>query len=539
MPISSPHSQTRRASLALATAAAILAAALPAAAQTTPAPAGGRLVWAYLQRAQSLDPNIWSGGSDTVIMRQMFDPLVWSPRPGEYVPGLATSWTISPDGRTYTFKLRDDVKFHDGTPFTAEAVKFTFERIANPENKSLLVGAIGPFESAEAIDRNTVAIRLKAPWGAFMANLSAVALSPTPPEAVRRLGPQFAQNPVGTGPFMFDKWVGNDIHLKRNPDYAWAPSMATHQGKAHLDEIVIREVPEASTRVNALRTGEVNFTHFPVLSQVEGLERAGFQVVRVPQPGFAWSLPMNVQRPPTDDIRVRRAIIHALNRDQIVRSVLFNQFKVAHSPLTAVTFGYDSAVQNMYPYDLARAGALLDEAGWKLPPGGKIREKNGEKLRIEMIMFDTSTNKQVTELAQAMLQQAGFEANLAVTNYPAFAARVSAADYNLAQMRWSALDPDQVIPTMFSSGQVTGGGQFNRTRIALPDLDRTIAEAGASTDVATRRRIYGEVQQTAMREAWIAPIYDDTWFWLAQPAVKGLTMDIEGRPLFYNVSIAR
>jgi peptide/nickel transport system substrate-binding protein len=106
-------------------------------------------------------------------------------------------------------------------------------------------------------------------------------------------------------------------------------------------------------------------------------------------------------------------------------------------------------------------------------------------------------------------------------------------------MRWSALDPDQVIPTMFSSGQVTGGGQFNRTRIALPDLDRTIAEAGASIDVATRRRIYGEVQQTAMREAWIAPIYDDTWFWLAQPAVKGLTMDIEGRPLFYNVSIAR
>ncbi len=535
----SPTRPTRRMSLALMTAAAALSIALPTVAEAQAPTQGGRLVWAYLQRPQSLDPNIWSGGSDTVIMRQMFDPLVWSPRPGEYVPGLATAWTISPDGRTYTFKLRTDVKFHDGTPFNAEAVKATFERIANPENKSLLVGAIGPFDGADVIDPHTVAIRLKSPWGAFMANLSAVALSPTSPEAVKRLGPQFAQSPVGTGPFMFDKWVGNDVHLKRNPDYAWAPSFATHQGKAHLDEIVVREVPEASTRVNALRTGEVNFTHFPVLSQVDSLERAGIQVVRVPQPGFSWSFPMNVQRPPTDDVRVRRAIIHALNRDQIVRSVLFNQFKVAHGPLTAVTFGYDAGVQGMYPYDLAKAGALLDEAGWRMPPGGKVRERNGEKLKIEMIMFDTANNKQVTELAQAMLQQVGFEPNLAVTNYPAFAARVTAADHNLSQMRWSALDPDQVIPTMFSSRQVDGGGQFNRTRIASADLDRVIAEAGASTDVEARKRIYAQIQQMAMREAWIAPIYDDTWFWLAQPAVRGLTMDIEGRPLFYNVSIAR
>ena len=138
-----------------------------------------------------------------------------------------------------------------------------------------------------------------------------------------------------------------------------------------------------------------------------------------------------------------------------------------------------------------------------------------------------------------MLQQAGFDAVLSVTNYPAFASRVTAADYHLAQMRWSALDPDQVIPTMFSSGQITGGGQFNRTRISKPELDKMIAEAGASTDPATRKRLYSEIQMQAMKEAWIAPIYDDTWFWLSQPAVKGLNFDPEGRPLFYNVTLAR
>lgn len=527
----------RRSCLSLVAAAAFGLSAAQALAQPGPVP-GGRLVWAYLQRPQSLDPNIWSGGSDTVIMRQIFDPLVWSPKPGDYIPGLASAWTVSPDGRTYTFDLRRDVTFHDGTPFTAEAVKATFERIANPENKSLLVGAIGPFEAAEVLDPYKVAIRLKRPWAPFLANLSAVALSPTPPEAIRRLGPQFAQNPVGTGPFMVDRWLGNDLYLKKNPAYAWAPAMMNHAGPAHLDEIVVREVPEASTRVNALRTGEVNFTHFPVLSQVESLERAGFQVVRVPQPGFSWSFPMNVQRAPTDDVRVRQAVIHALNRDQIVRSVLFNQFKVAHAPLTAVTFGYDPSVQSMYPYSLQKAGELLDAAGWRLPPGAKVRERNGEKLKVEIIMFDTATNKAVSELAQAMLVQAGFEAPLAVTNYPAFASRVTAGDYNLSQMRWSALDPDQVIPTMFSSGQINGGGQFNRTRIALPALDAKIAEAGATADGETRKRLYAEIQQMAMKEAWIAPVYDDTWFWLSQAKVQGLKMDPEGRPLFYNMSVA-
>lgn len=508
-----------------------------AAAQGTAA-GGNRLVWAFLSRSQSLDPNVWSGGTDTVVMRQIFDPLVWSPRPGEFAPGLARSWTISPDGLVYRLELRTDVRFHDGTPFTAEAVKLTFDRIADPATRSLLTGAIGPFESATIVGTHAIEIRLRRPWGPFLTNLSSVALSPGSPEAIRRLGAGFAQAPVGTGPFIFERWVGNDAHLRRNPDYTWAPEAISHGGPAHLETIVVREVPEAATRMNALRTGEVNFTHFPVLSQLASIEQAGFTVTRAPQPGFAWSFPMNVTRAPTDDIRVRHAIMHAINREQIVRAVLFGNMPVGHGPLTHNTFGYDPAVQNMYPFSQQRAGQLLDEAGWRLPAGGRVRQRDGQPLRIEMIMFDTGTNKQVSELAQAMLQQVGFDAQLAVTNYPAFAARVTAADYHLAQMRWSALDPDQVIPTMFSSGQITGGGQFNRTRIADPALDAQIAEAGASTDPAVRRRLYSAIQMRAMREGWVAPIYDDSWFWLHQRHVQGLRYDLEGRPLFYTARIA-
>jgi peptide/nickel transport system substrate-binding protein len=248
---------------------------------------------------------------------------------------------------------------------------------------------------------------------------------------------------------------------------------------------------------------------------------------------------MNVTRAPTDDIRVRHAILHGINREQIVRTVLFGQFSVAHGPLTAVTFGFDPSIQNMYPFNPQRAAALLDEAGWRLPAGGRVRMRDGQPLRLEMIMFDSAVNKAVSELSQAMLQQLGFDAQLSVTNYPAFAAKVTSGEYNLSQMRWSALDPDQVIPTMFSSGQITGGGQFNRTRIADPALDALIAEAGASTDRAVRQRLYAQIQRQAMEQGWIAPIYDDCWFWMAQPAVRGLQMDVEGRPLFHNTWIAR
>lgn len=524
---------TRRALLAAAFGIATLSGAMAQAVQ------GGSLRWAYILRPQSLDPNVWSGNNDTAVMRQIYDPLIWSKTPGEYEPGLATSWTISEDGLTYTFKLRTDVTFHDGTPFTAAAVKGTFDRIADPATKSLLIGAIGPFDSATVLDEHTVAIKLKRPWGAFLANLSGVSLAPVSPAAIAKFGAQIGQNPVGTGPFMFDKWVGNDLYLKRNPNYAWAPAMMARSGAAYLDEIIVKEVPEASTRMNALRTGEVNLTHFPVLSQLASMEAAGFQVIRINQPGFSWSFPLNITKAPTDDLRVRRAIVHAVNGEQIARTVMFNHAKPAFGPLTAATFGYDPAVRSLAGYDVKKAAALLDEAGWKLPAGGGVRERNGEKLKLEMIMFDVGPNKAISELAQAMLQQVGFDTSLSVTNYQAFAAKVADKQYNLSQMRWSALDPDQVIPTMFSSGQAGAGGFFNRTLIKSEALDKMIAEAGASTDTATRKALYSQIQMEAMKNAWIAPVYDDIWFWLAQPAVRDIKIDLEGRPLFYGMWLAK
>ncbi len=524
--------------LAGASIAVALTAALPGPAAAQSSLGDGTLTWGYYTRPRSLDPNIWSGGSDLGVMRQIYDTLIWSPESGAFEPGLATAWEMSDDGLTYTFTLRDDVTFHDGTPFNAEAVKFMFDRIKDPASKSLNIGAIGPFESAEVLDEYKVAIHLSRPWGAFLTNVSEPHLSPVSPKAVAEMGEGVANHPVGTGPFMFDKWEGNDVHLVKNPDYNWGPAFVGHEGPSAVERLVVKEVPEASTRINALRSGEVDLTHFPVLSQVAALEGEGYKITRVPQPGFSWSLPINVEKAPTDDLKVRQAMLYAINNEAIVRAVLFNQHPPAYGPLTATTFGYDPAVKDMWGYDPEKAAALLDEAGWTMGANG-IREKDGEPLTIEMAMFDSSVNKQVTELAQAMLKKIGIDANLTVQNYPAFAAQVADQNYHTAQMRWSAVDPDQVIPTMFSSEQVDGGGQFNRTRIKDPALDALITEAGAATDPAKRAEFYAEIQKQAMENVWLLPIFDDVWFWIGQGDIDHLVYDRQGRPILYAAEAAK
>ncbi len=496
---------------------------------------GGTLTWAFIQKPRSLDPNVWTGRSDNDVMRQIFDSLVYSPAPGEYMPWLAESWEISDDGTVYTFKLREDVTFHDGTPLNAEAVKATYDRMLDPETRSLQVGNLGPYESSEVIDDYTVAINLTEPFAPLMANLSSTQLAPASPAAFAEFGEQYAQSPVGTGPFMFDRWEGNDLHLVKNPNYNWAPEGMDHQGPAYLDEIVIREVAEPATRMVTLQTGEANVTHYPVFDEIASYEEQGFQVFRADTPGFVKSMPINIELAPTDDLRVRQAILHGINRQQVIDLIQAGYANVANGPLTRPSFGYDAAVEEMYPYDPERAAALLEEAGWVDSNGDGIREKDGQNLSVQLIMFDSGPNKAMAELIQAMFTELGFEASLDVTAYDAFASRITEGTYNLAEMNWTALDPHLVIFNMFHSGEVTGGGQFNRTRIQDPALDELIERGRTATDPAEREEVYAEIQRYVMDNALILPIWDNAWITLTAPNVQGLRFDLEGRPLLYNV----
>ena len=190
----------------------------------------------------------------------IFESLVQLDQAGVARPLLASSWETSPDGKTWTFKLRDRVKFHDGTPFDAQAVKFTLDRIVDGSaGGSSSLAFLGPIERSEVVDRLTIRLVFKKPYPALLDGLETGYLAIVSPTAVKKHGKEFGQHPIGTGPYMFESWTrGQQVVLKRNPGYNWAPAHMKHQGPGHLDEIVYRFVPEHQTRLAALEKGEVD-----------------------------------------------------------------------------------------------------------------------------------------------------------------------------------------------------------------------------------------------------------------------------------------
>ena len=200
--------------------------------------AGGELVFAAAVRIDSLDPQTVSFLFTRQILNNIFDPLVRQ-KPGDpkIYPGLATAWKVSDDKLSYTFTLRRDVKFHDGTPFNAAAVCFTFDRIVNPDMKSQLAfSLIGPYDSTTVVDAYTAKVKFKSPYAPFLDSVSQPFLSIISPTAGEKFGKDFGMNPTGTGPFKFESYqIDNVVRIVKNPEYNWAPSMFKHQGAPFIN----------------------------------------------------------------------------------------------------------------------------------------------------------------------------------------------------------------------------------------------------------------------------------------------------------------
>src|SRR5262249_6291426 len=210
----------------------LLASPLAAYAQ---AKAGGTVVFAARQDIDTLDPHITNRAATRKILIQFTDTLtVINPRDGKIMPGLAESWDVARDGKSYTFHLRKNVKFHDGTPFDAAAVKFTLDRTQEPLGAPGVARAfLGPYDGADVIDAQTVRIRSKQPYAPFLRMAALSPLAPISPTAVKKMGQDFSRKPVGTGPFMVKEWVPKShVMLVRNPDYAWPSALAAHRGPA-------------------------------------------------------------------------------------------------------------------------------------------------------------------------------------------------------------------------------------------------------------------------------------------------------------------
>lgn len=511
--------------------------ALPptAASGSEPTP-GGKLVYGLTLVVSGIDPHIDASSELGIPLTSVYDTLVYQDVDGRFVPGLAERWTVSDDGLVYTFDLRRNVEFHDGTPFNAQAVQFNLDRIAAPETQSRKAkGLLGPYARTEVVDDYTVRVHQTEPYAPFLDSASQVYLGMASPTAVERWGAEYSLHQVGTGPFLFQEFVPQDhLTLVRNPDYAWAPEVYQHTGPAYLDEIEFRFYPEPATRALALESGEVHVVGEVPPQDAQRLQAdPGFTLLEVPIPGQPLQFFLNTERAPTDDLRVRQAILHAVDRQTIVDTIFRSYSPVAHGPLAAVTRGYGPVVEGYYAFDPARAGALLDEVGWTDSDGDGVRDRDGEPFELNLVLMSWGSLPEVGQMLQAQLGAAGMAVDSQMLAFPAALEAAGRGEHHLAPMTLFNSDPS-ILNSTFLAANADGG--FNWAKWRDPELDQLLLQAASELDPASRADLYRQAQAQIMEAALILPIRDYVQLNVARAEVHGLRFDPGGWfPWLYDV----
>ncbi|MGH2403242.1 MAG: ABC transporter substrate-binding protein [bacterium] len=489
-----------------------------------------------------LDPRVTQSRHEAQVIMQIFDTLVFLDTDGKLYPALAEKWEHSKDGKSLTFWLRKNVKFHDGTPFNAAAVKFTFDSIQNPALGSQgAIDFLGPYASTEVLDPHTVRVNWKQPFAAALTNLSNPwLLGIVSPTAVQRMGDAgFAQRPVGTGPFKFVESVPRvRVTLERNDDYNWAPKAFKHQGPPRIRRLIFRTIPDGSTRVAALERGEIDVADaLPPIDVRRFRGTQNFDVMVGDVSGIPFSYLFNTTKPPTDDMRVRQAFIYATDRAKITEQVFFGVAKPAYSVITPTTPGYWAGAEKLYPYDLNKARQLLEEAGWKMGPGG-IRQKNGVPLEI---YFPALLQPELGVAIQGAVKDAGIKFDVERVTKAKQDEQVMNNEYTLGAIRWVAVDPSVMgIPFYSRNIPAPGKFKFNWSRFGSPELDRMILTADTTIDPVKRAALLAGVQKFVLERALMLPIHVS-----AQPigyrrTVQGLKF-AQGfwQVLFYEATVSR
>lgn len=518
----------------------------PAGAQPTLAPPtttasivrGGTLTFGLATEPTlgGLDANVTPAAVTHRVIQNIHDTLVTMDSDFKIIPSLASSWDISPDGKTYVFKLRNGVTFHDGTPFNAEAVKFNIDRIRDPATKSYYsIVLLGPIDTVSVIDPQTVQLNFKAPHAPFLDYASQSFLGMVSPAAVQKFGASYADNPVGTGPFMFKEWVKQSrITLVRNPDYTWGSSVYRHSDAAYLDQVVFRFIPESATRTGALQSGEVDVIEsvFPV--DVEKLRGGNTFVASALSPGSPFVLQMNQSKPPFNDRAVRRAFLHGVDRKGLIKALYNDVYELAEGPLAPTTFAYGKTIEGMYPYDPAKAKQLLEGAGW-VPGGGGVRAKGSDKLEAVYLEGDIDREQRhaIAESIQAQLKEIGFDIKIQYLASGPFVEARSQNAYSILGTSFVSSDPD-IMTNLYHSSRTTGSAG-NASKLQSADVDKLLQEGAQAVTREARISTYARLQHLVMENAVVAPIYSFPYIVAGRKSVNGLTFDSRAYPNLYDV----
>jgi peptide/nickel transport system substrate-binding protein len=491
-----------------------------------PTKAPVHIVYGLTLAPTGIDPHIHASSELGIPLTSVYDTLVYlDPDTGDFVPGLAKDWEISDDEMTYTFYLRDDVTFHDATPFDAEAVRFNLDRITSPDLASQKARfMLGPYERTEVVDEHTVRIHLSEPFAPLLDSLSQVYLGMASPTAVQKWGDEYQLHQVGTGPFIFAEYVPQDhLLLRRNPDYAWGPSVYRHT-TAQVDEIEFRFFVDPATRSPALETGDADVMgEIPPQDASRLAENDAFRIEAVPIPGASLMFFLNTTRAPLDDIRVRQALLYGTDRQAIISTIFRDTSPVAYGPLAQNTFGYEPAVRDYYAYDPSQAAALLDAAGWTDTDGDSIRDKDREPLMLDMVSMGWGYMPEVGQLLTAQWSELSIGVNTSPpVSYAEALEIASEGRHHLIPFNLSGSDPD-ILRKFFHSQ-----AGFNWSKVNDVEMDGWLEAAARTSNRNERESLYSQVQLRVIDQALVIPIRDYTNLNGINDRVQGLRFDAQG-----------
>ncbi|MFF2078442.1 ABC transporter substrate-binding protein [Kitasatospora sp. NPDC058162] len=505
--------------------------------------AGGTVTYAVDTEPVSWDPHVSTQDLTAELQRQVLDSLVAEDAEGKFHPWLASSWEVAPDLRSFTFHLRQDVKFQDGTPFDGSAVKANFDHIVAKDTKSQFAASLlGSYTGTTVLDPSTVRVDFGTPSAPFLQAASTSYLGFYSPKALASDAAKLGQGgpvDVGTGPFRFVSYSkGQQAVFEKNPDYRWGPGTAAHTGPAHLDRIVVRFLPDASVRVGALNSGQVQVAKaVPPQDAAAVKATPALKLLTRAQPGGNYNLWLNGSLAPLDDQRVRQAVQRGIDLDLDVKTVQFGQFPRAWSPISAITPGYDKSLENAWPYDPALANRLLDEAGWTGRDADGYRTANGRRLTLQWPQLSANATQQGRDILgqaiQADLKKIGVEVVRPSLDVGAYSTLVYGGKADIVDLSWARFEPD-VLWQFLNSASAPAKGGINATFLPDPQLDELTDRGRATLDTAERQQVYAKVQQRAIDLAVVVPVYTPFALTGVSAKVGGLAFDSDTWLDFYD-----
>ncbi|MBI4564053.1 MAG: ABC transporter substrate-binding protein [Planctomycetes bacterium] len=463
--------------------------------------AGFTLLYARGDQTDSLDPQATSWGGSAKILVNIYECLVSFADDGvELAPRLAEKWEASEDGKTWTFHLRRGVTFHDGAPFDAEAVVFTFDRLLGRSPHAPKTIPYGPqyevIETVEPRGSHAVVFKLKAPSAVFLMNLAMFPAEIVSPSAVIKHGDQFGRHPCGTGPMRFALWDHNvKITLERNPAY-WGP-------KADMDRLIVLDVKDPQTAIQKLKTGSVHVVDHVTLADIPAIEEDPDLYMEYESPMTVCYLGFNMRKPPYSDPNFRKAVALALDRKKIVEIAYHNRAEAAKTIVPPVLFQPPSSLPSL-DHNLEKAKECL----------AKVELPEGFVATLWHMTYPRPYVPEPDKLAQVIqddLSRIGLPLKLEGFNVDIYTKKLQDLDHPMFLLGWNAdiADPDNFLYALLhgdSIGDPDHPSGTNHSFFNHPEFNERVKTAQMTLDASKRKKLYDEALAILHAEVPVVPL---------------------------------